>query len=462
MPTNEAVVSLFNLSGLKYIFTNTVSNFANFTVLSNLIIILIGIGIMEKSGFLKTVITIVTKRVKKKTVTFWLVFLCMISSITGDLPYIVFIPLAGLLFLHGKRNPYIGMVSAFAALTCGSAFSIFLTSTDSSLLSLTLLNARIIDSTYLVSTFVFCLVYAIMIIIASLLITVISEDYIAKKLPKYEFVDTTVEEEIITKKQLKGLIYASTVCLLYFLIVIYNIIPGLPLSGNFLDRSQVLYVDKLFSHESFFSNGFVFIITMLFVLAGLFYGIGAKTIKNNKDLADNLGYSLNGIGKVLVLIFLASTFISIFKQTNIGPTILAGFANLISSLNFGGFTLVVILFIISIISTVFVPSSIGKWAILANTAVPAFMNSGMSPEFSQVVFRMGEAVTMGITPLLAYFVIYLAYIEQYNQTDKPIRLFEVIKWQLPYSVMMFCLGLIIIILFYLINIPLGIGGAVSL
>ena len=46
--TSETVESLFSLSGIKYIFTSTVSNFTAFTPLSNLIIILIGIGIMEK------------------------------------------------------------------------------------------------------------------------------------------------------------------------------------------------------------------------------------------------------------------------------------------------------------------------------------------------------------------------------------------------------------------------------
>ena len=52
--TSESVESLMSLSGIKYIFTSTISNFTAFTPLSSLIIILIGIGIMEKSGFLKT------------------------------------------------------------------------------------------------------------------------------------------------------------------------------------------------------------------------------------------------------------------------------------------------------------------------------------------------------------------------------------------------------------------------
>ena len=63
--TTEAVNSLFSLRGLKYIFTSTVSNFANYAVLTHLIIILLGIGIMVKSGFLKTIITLMTKKAKK-------------------------------------------------------------------------------------------------------------------------------------------------------------------------------------------------------------------------------------------------------------------------------------------------------------------------------------------------------------------------------------------------------------
>ena len=47
--TTVSVTSLLNLSGLKLIFKSTVSNFASFAPLSMLIILLIGIGIMDKS-----------------------------------------------------------------------------------------------------------------------------------------------------------------------------------------------------------------------------------------------------------------------------------------------------------------------------------------------------------------------------------------------------------------------------
>src|SRR5574344_1386832 len=98
--TLVTVESLFNLSGLKYIFSSTVSNFSAFTPLSMLIIILIGIGIMEKSGFLKTAFTMLTQRTQKRTITFILVFICVLLSIGGDLGYVIMIPISALLFYY--------------------------------------------------------------------------------------------------------------------------------------------------------------------------------------------------------------------------------------------------------------------------------------------------------------------------------------------------------------------------
>ena len=203
--TTEAVNSLFSLSGLKYIFTSTVSNFANYAVLTNLIIILLGIGIMVKSGFLKTIITLMTKKAKKTSVTFVLVLISILVSLIGDLSYIILVPLGALLFLYGKRNPMIGIITTFASLTCGSALSLFLTSYDSSLINITLNNVNIINSGYNISSWAFILANVILIIALSFVITNVTENYLVKKLPKYEFSEEEVEEELVlTRKQMRG------------------------------------------------------------------------------------------------------------------------------------------------------------------------------------------------------------------------------------------------------------------
>ncbi len=461
-PVTESVLSLFNLSGIKYIFTSSVSNFANFTVLTNLIIILIGIGILDKSGFLQSTVTLLTKKAKKTTVTFVIILLCLMASVIGDLAYIIFIPLSALFFFYGKRNPYIGIIASFAALTCGSGLSILFTSIDSYLREATLLSASVFDQGYTFGISALYFINFIVIIILAFVFTKITEDHIAKRLPKFEFQEEELEEDIVTKKELRGMIFSLFAGFIYLLIIIYNIIPGLPLSGNLLDYTQTLYIDKLFSVESFFTSGFVFIVAILFVILGFFYGLGSGSIKNNNDFVDALGHSLNGIGKTLVMIFMASIFINVFKQTNIGNTLVVYFANLIGELGYIGLPLVILLFIVTIISTVVVPSSIVKWPILATSAVPAFINSGMSAEFAQVVFRFGESVSMGLTPVFAYFIVYIAYIEKYNQSNKTIGIIKAMKYQLPYSLATFVILLFILILFFVINVPLGIGGSVSL
>lgn len=460
--TTEAVNSLFSLSGLKYIFTSTVSNFANYAVLTNLIIILLGIGIMVKSGFLKTIITLMTKKAKKTSVTFVLVLISILASLIGDLSYIILVPLGALLFLYGKRNPMIGIITTFASLTCGSALSLFLTSYDSSLLNITLNNVNIINSGYNISSWSFILANVILIIALSFVITNVTENYLVKKLPKYEFSEEEVEEELVlTRKQMRGLLFSLFAGLLYLLIFIYNIIPGLPFSGNLLDYSQSLYIDKLFSYNSFFSNGFVFVVAVFFVILGLSYGIGAKTIKNNKEFVDALGHSLNGIGKILVMIFAASAFINIFKQSNIGNVVAGALTNLMQNSNFGGLPLVLLLFIFAGVIALFQPTVLFSYNIVSGVIIK-LMNAGISPEFTQLVFRLGSSVTLGLTPVFVYFVVYLAYLENYNQSNKPITIKEAIKYQLPYAAVTCVLYLLFIIIWYLVKFPIGVGAGVGL
>ncbi len=460
--TTEVVNSLFNLSGLKYIFTTTISYFANFAVLTHLIIILLGIGIMVKSGFLKTVVTLMTKKAKKTTVTYVLVLVSILSSLIGDMSYIIIVPLGALLFLYGKRNPMIGIITSFASLTCGSCLNIFLTSIDSSLISITLDNVHIINSNYTISSFCYIWAMIVLILVLSLVITNITENYLVKKIPKYEFLEEDISSELVlTRKQMRGLLFSLFAGLIYILIFIYNIVPGLPFSGNLLDYSEVRYIDKLFSYNSFFSNGFVFVVAVFFVILGLFYGIGARTIKNNKEFIDSLGYSLNGIGKILVMIFAASAFINIFKQSNIGNVVAGALTNVMQNSDFAGLPLLLMLFIFSGIIALVQPSVLFSYDIVSGVIIK-LMNAGISPEFAQLVFRLGSSISLGLTPVFAYFVVYLAYLENYNQSNKPITLKEAVKYQLPYIGVTFVVYLLFIIIWYIVKAPIGIGSSVGL
>ena len=141
---------------------------------------------------------------------------------------------------------------------------------------------------------------------------------------------------------------------------------------------------------------------------------------------------------------------------------MAFLANTLREVGFQGLPLIILLIIIAMLSTLVMPTSISKWAILSPIAIPVFMNAGITPEFTQVIFRFGESITMGLTPLMAYFVIYLAMLNKYKSKDTNMSVTESIKNQLPFALTSAIALVIIIILWYVIGLPTGINGVTVL
>lgn len=447
------VQNLFSTSGIKHIVTSAVNGFVNFEPLATLIIILIGLGILEKTGFMRSFFTILTRNSKRNTVTFILIFICLLFSILGNSGFVIMLPIAALLFKYGRRNPLGGIIASFASLSFGYGINVFLSSNDSSLLTLTINAAKTLDPKYKIGIFFALFIMIVLLIAISVVFTYITEKKVMPKLPRYE---SDEEVLVITNKELRGLIIGLGLGIIYTLLVIYMIIPGLPLSGAFLDHGGERYIDMIFGNNSLFAKGFIFIVTFAFFLIGIGYGFMTKTIKNNKDVTDSLGHSLDDIGSIIVLIFFASLFINVYEESHIGLVITGFISSLIGSLNFTGIGLILITLVCIAIANIFCPSSIVKWSMLSSTIVPLFMNASISPEFSQLVYVAGDSITNGLTPLFMYFVIYIAFMEKYNKGEM-VTLFGSIKTLIPYSVYSLIIWAIVLVGFYLIGIPIGIG-----
>lgn len=447
------VENLFSTSGIKHIVTSAVNGFVNFEPLATLIIILIGLGILEKTGFMRSFFTILTRNSKRNTVTFILIFICLLFSILGNSGFVIMLPIAALLFKYGRRNPLGGIIASFASLSFGYGINVFLSSNDSSLLTLTINAAKTLDPKYKIGIFFALFIMVVLLIAISVVFTYITEKKVMPKLPRYE---SDEEVLVITNKELRGLIIGLGLGIIYTLLVIYMIIPGLPLSGAFLDHSGERYIDMIFGNNSLFAKGFIFIVTFAFFLIGIGYGFMTKTIKNNKDVTDSLGHSHDDIGGIIVLIFFASLFINVYEESHIGLVITGFISSLIGSLNFTGIGLILITLICIAIANIFCPSSIVKWSMLSSVIVPLFMNASISPEFSQLVYVAGDSITNGLTPLFMYFVIYIAFMEKYNKGEM-VTLFGSIKTLIPYSVYSLIIWAIVLVGFYLIGIPIGIG-----
>jgi aminobenzoyl-glutamate transport protein len=363
------------------------------------------------------------------------------------------LPIGALLFKYGRRNPFGGIIASFAALSFGSGINIFLSANDSSLLNLTLNAAKTLDANYEIGIFFSLFIMIVLLITTSLVFTYVTEKRIMPKLPKYEHDE---EEVVITNKELRGLIIGLAAGIIYILIITYQIIPGLPLSGALLDRGATKYIDMLFGAKSLFNQGFIFIVTVLFVIIGFGYGLMTKSIKSGKDVTDSLAYALDGIGNIILLLFFASLFISVFEESGIGEVLTAGMSGLISKISFSGIGLILLLIVLISVANLFCTNSLLKWTILSGSVVPLLMNSSISPEFAQIIDVAGDSITNGITPLFVFFVVYVAFVEKFNQGEM-VTMRDGIKYMLPYSAYTAVIMVLVIVGWYMIGIPIGIG-----
>ena len=472
-PTLVAVKNLFSFDGMKFLIGDATTNFLSFAPLGTLLLALIGITIAEATGFIETLSKRYFIKMPKEVFTFIIIFVATISSLINEVGYAILIPLAALIYFINGRNPILGIITAFCGVAFGYGVTIFVGSMEVALMDYTRTAAWLIDDNMhiaLTSNLIFIIATSILI---SIIGTIIIEKIIAPKIGKYkkeeEFAKTeqyrviNLEEEEQKKiekdkYEKRGMRFALITGIVVILLFAYMLIPGLPYSGMLLDMNEETYLNQLFGDNSYFQSGFTYLVTLLLVFMGLAYGIGAKTIKNDKELIEEIGNKFSKTTYIFVLIFVVSQFISVFRETNIGTIITAWLASLLETLEFSGIPLIIVTLLIIALANFVLPSATTKWMIFAPIVVPMFMQSNISPQFAQIVMRIGNSMTNGFTPILASFVIYLGYLNIYNlNKNKPITIRKSLKMITPYFLIITAAWILIVVGWYITGLPIGPG-----
>lgn len=472
-PTLITVENLLSFDGLKFIISNAAKNFLSFGPLGMLLISLIGITVAEATGFIETLTKCHLNKMPKATLTFLVIFLATISSLINEVGYAILIPLVALIYFINNRNPILGIVTAFCGVSFGYGVSLFVGSMEVSLMNYTKEAAMLIDENIhisLTSNLIFIIVASI---ILSFVGTIIIEKIIAPKIGKYkkeeEFSKTeqyrviSLEEEEQKqiekeKNEKRGLRFALVASIIVLFIFVYSLIPNLPYSGMLLDMNEKIYLTQLFGENAYFQDGFTYLIAILFIFTGLAYGIGSKSIKNDKEIIENASKKFSNLGSIFILIFVVSQFIAVFRKSNIGSVVTAWLSTLLEHLSLSGIPLIVVTLLLIAVSNLFLTSSTNKWLIFSPVVVPMFMQSNISPQFAQIVMRAGDSMTKGFTPLLASFVIYIGYLNIYNlQKNKPYTIRNSLKMIAPYFLLISVTWILIVVGWYLIGLPIGPG-----
>lgn len=442
--------SLMSEKGLHLILTQMVENFTGFAPLGTVLVSMLGIGIAESSGLVGTALRLLVISAPRNLLTFVIVFSGILSNTASEVGYVLLVPLAAIIFLAIGRHPIVGMAAAFAGVSGGYSANLLLGTIDPLLAGLSEEAAQIIDSSYQVSAacnYYFMFASTFFIAIAG---TVVTEKIVAPRFGDYMGDEKPEPITKLTSDEKRGLFYATSSVLIVIAILLWGTVPP----NGFLRNPET--GDLLHSP---FMKGIVALIFIIAAVAGIAFGIGAKTYKNDTDVVNGMGKAMETLGIYIVLVFFAAQFVAYFKWTNLGLIFAIKGANLLQSSNMGSIPLLLSFIVLSGIINLFIGSASAKWAIMAPVFIPMFMLLGYTPELVQAAYRIGDSTTNIIAPMMSYFALIVAFIEKY---DKKAGIGTVIATMLPYSIAFILIWSILLIVWFFFKLPIGPGAELFL
>lgn len=462
-PTTKEIVrpfSLLSVRGLHMILTGMVENFTGFAPLGTVLVAMLGIGLAESSGLISAALKKLVLSAPAHLLTFVIVFSGVMSNIASGVGYVVLLPLASIIFRSVGRNPLVGLAAAYAGVAGGYSANLLVGTIDPLLAGISQEAARIIDPNYTVnaaSNYYFMAASTFLIAFAG---TWITDKIVEPRLGKYD-PSTAENEGLITleddlavtslsDEERRGLLFAAITMAVIVVIILIGIIPG----DGFLRQigtNSILQSPLL--------KGVVALIFLIATAVSIAYGIGAGTMKSEKDVIKGMTKAMSTMGTYIVLVFFAAQFVAFFNWTNLGLIIAVEGAQALKASGILGIPLMILFVIMASLLNLTMGSASAKWAIMAPVFIPMLMMLGYSPEFVQVVYRIGDSVTNSISPMMSYFALVLAFVERY---DKKAGIGSIVAMMLPYSMFFLILWTIFLIIWMLLGIPVGPGAPIHL
>ncbi|MDN8605119.1 AbgT family transporter [Corynebacterium ureicelerivorans] len=458
------VESLLTGDNLSRMVTDAVDNFIAFPPLGVILAVMLGVAVAEQSGLLAAMVRAMVDRVSPKILTFMVALAGVTGSVASDAIYVIIIPLGAMAFHAVGRSPVVGAMVAFASASAGFNASLILNVTDLLLAGISTSAAQIVDSAYEVSPLANIFFVIPSAIVLSLIITAVTELYVDKKAQGLVDHDAIDEDELqldesnepddahltddddlsLTPLERKGLIWAGVTLLLslaaYFALLF---IPGSPFARP----------DEGFM-ESPLIRAIAVPIALMFFATGLVYGLIVGTVNKAADIPEFMAKGLESLLPILVLFFAVSQFLAWFQWSNLGPWTAIKGSELLQSWDLPNVLLFAAFVLMVTLINLFITSGSAQWALMAPVVVPMMMYVDVSPEVTQMLYRIGDSPSNIITPMSPYFALALTFLQKYY---KKAGVGTLMSLSLPYSVAMLVGWFLFFMLWYTLGIPLGPG-----
>lgn len=467
------VESLLTGENISKMVSEAVNNFVAFPPLGVILTVMLGVAVAEHAGLLSAMIRAMVAKVSPRMLTFMLALAGVTGSIASDAIFVIIVPLGAMAFHAVGRSPLVGTMVGFAAAAGGFNASLILNITDLLLAGISTSGAQILDPDYEVSPLANIFFVIPSSIVLAVLITLVTELYVEKRsgnmVDEEEINDEALDIETtvasgdsddddndddetsslsLSDVEAKGLKWSGVALLIFF--VFYFLLLFLPASP--FARPEEGFM------ESPLIRAIAVPIALMFLAVGLVYGFVTKSITGAADVPAFMAKGLTTLVPILVLFFAVAQFLAWFNWSNLGSWTAIKGAELLQRwdlptvLLFFGFVVMVTLV------NLFITSGSAQWSLMAPIVVPMMMLVGVSPEVTQMLFRIGDSASSIITPMSPYFALTLTFMQKYF---KKAGVGTLISMALPYFFAILLGWFAFFLLWYFLGIPLGPGSPMT-
>jgi aminobenzoyl-glutamate transport protein len=376
----------------------------------------------------------------------------VLSSVATDAGYLILVPLGAVAFLSVKRHPLAGMAAAFGGVGAIFAVNLLIAPLDAMLTEIT--NEAIgLAGGQPITVLANYFFGAVSVFILSVVAMQVTERIVEPRLGKYvpeAGNENAGEEAEVPAGEGRGLRFALFGTLGFIaLIALFTVPEGAPLrdpaTGDILGATP-------------FMDSLIFIITLVFLVAGVAYGIGAKTISGSNDVIRAVTKTFASLAGMVFMLLMISQFIAYFNYSNLPSVIAVTLATLLEQSGFGALPLMIGMIVVIILLDIIIPGSVPKWAIFAPIFVPLFIRLGVTSQTVLAAYRVGDSPLNVITPLMVYLPFVVTVAQRYQ---KNAGLGTIVALMLPYSLVIAIAWVVLFIIWMVLNIPLGPGYPVS-
>jgi aminobenzoyl-glutamate transport protein len=447
--TGETLVakSLLSEESVRLMLTEMPRTYTGFAPLGLVLVLMLGAGVADQSGLLSALLRRAMRGVSDRLLIPAVLLMGMLTTHAVDAGYLVYVPLAGLIFANAGRNPVLGIILAFVGCSTGLAGNVLPGQYDVLILGITQTGARLLVPDWEMNPLGNWWFIAVVATAFVGLGWILAVTVVAPRLGPWSLADRqdpALAGEL-SDAQTRGLraaaIAALAVILLFTALVLW---PGYtPLYDRAAEPGQ-----RLLPFYRSLAGG----LFLLLLASGWAYGKVAGTITSHRDLVRLMGKGLEDMLPYLVLVFFAAHFVAMFGWSNLGPIIAITGAAGLRALDAAPALLLPLLATASAWLDFLIASGSAKWTAVAPVAVPMLMLLDISPEMTTAAYRIGDTVTNLISPLNAYFVLTLLYCQRWNPS---MRLGTLLSATLPFSGAFYLAGMVITIAWVGFDLPLG-------